>query len=64
MAEMFSAAGRRPRAARVNIEQVNDEDESIPALNENSFETPEDFFESLKEKLRENIIDESDDMNE
>ena len=63
MEEIFSASTRAPRAARVNIEAVNveevtEEDESMPVFSEESFEDPEEFFESLKEKLRDNIIEE------
>ena len=64
MEEIFSNSGRAPRAARVNIEEINEEEEAIPALTEDSFENPEDFFESLKEKLRENIIEEEPDTKE
>ena len=67
MEEIFSASNRAPRAARVNIEALSEEegqkseDEAmpdIPSLTDDSFEDPDDFFESLKEKLRENIIEE------
>ena len=63
--EIFSAANRTPRAVRVNIDAVSeepqteeDEDDTIPILSEESFEDPDQFFESLKEQLRENIIEE------
>ena len=58
MEELFSAANRAPRAVRVNVEAVTEEEEALPALSDESFENPEEFFENLKEKLRENIIEE------
>ncbi|MBR1533632.1 MAG: asparagine synthase C-terminal domain-containing protein, partial [Ruminococcus sp.] len=61
--EIFSSSNRTPRAARVNIaavdvDEVTEEEEAMPAFSDESFENPDEFFESLKEQLRENIIEE------